>query len=98
MRFSLLGKLAVTAGILVLAFSAAHAQSLNPGVVNLPVNTTVKIFTVSGHQVKTLTTGGGSVAWDLSNESGDKAASGIYIYLITTGDGQKRKGKVAVIK
>src|SRR6267142_5693683 len=40
MRFSLLGKLAVTAGILVLAFSAAHAQSLNPGVVNLPVNTT----------------------------------------------------------
>ena len=72
---------------------------------NLTVNTTVKLFTVSGHHVKTLPTSSTVVTWDLTNDSGDKVASGLYVYLITTGDsggyggsGQKKTGKVAVIK
>ena len=71
-----------------------------PGITfdNLPGNTTIKIFTVSAHHVKTLTAGGGSVTWDLSNESGDTVASGVYVYLMTPDDGQKLKGKVAVIR
>jgi hypothetical protein len=65
---------------------------------NLPSGSTVKIFTVSGHLARDLGTVNGSVAWDLTNDSGDKVASGIYLYLITDSQGDKVKGKVAVIK
>jgi hypothetical protein len=65
---------------------------------NLPLSSTVKIFTVSGHLARDLGTVNGSVAWDLTNDSGDKVASGVYIYLITDSQGDKVKGKVAVIK
>ena len=65
---------------------------------NLTVNSTIKIFTVSGHLVKTLPMASNSVTWDLTNESGDKVASGTYIYLIKDDQGQKKTGKVAVIK
>ncbi len=63
----------------------------------LSANTTIKIFTTSGHEVKRLT-GGPSVTWDLTNDSGDKVGSGIYIYLLTDPQGNKVKGKLAVIK
>jgi len=77
---------------------------------NLTLNTTVKIFTVSGHLVKKLSPQSSGlspdvVTWDLTNDSGDKVASGLYIYLITIGDssgysgsGQKARGQIAVIK
>ena len=74
----------------------------------MPPNSTVKIFTVSGHLVRTLTStvSGTNVlaSWDVKNDSGDKVASGVYVYLITVGDtgyggnGQKLRGKVAVIR
>jgi hypothetical protein len=63
--------------------------------------TTVKIFTVSGHLVRTLSTqssGLSTVSWDLTNDSGDRVASGIYIYLATNDQGQQARGKVAVIR
>ena len=65
---------------------------------NLPVNTRVKIFTTSGHLAKDLGTVSGQVPWDLTNDSGDKVGSGIYLYLITDSAGNKLKGKLAVIK
>jgi hypothetical protein len=61
-------------------------------------NTTIKIFTVSGHLVRTLTTGSLSTTWDINNDSGDRVASGIYIYLATNDQGQKAQGKVVVIR
>jgi len=61
-------------------------------------NTTIKIFTVSGHLVKTLTTGSTSESWLLDNNSGDKVASGIYLYRVTNDQGQQAKGKLAIIK
>src|SRR5277367_2054151 len=70
----------------------------------MPLNSTVKIFSISGHLVKTLIPNIDTATWDLTNDSGDKVASGIYVYLITTGDtgyggnGQKVRGKLAVIK
>ena len=66
---------------------------------NLPLNSTVKLFTASGHKVRELSAqNSGLSTWDLTNDSGDKVASGIYIYLITDSQGNKTKGKVAVIK
>jgi hypothetical protein len=71
---------------------------------NLPQGSTVKLFTISGRKVKTLTVNGGQATWDVTNDSRDKVASGIYVYLITTGDsgyggnGQKVRGKLAVVR
>jgi hypothetical protein len=65
---------------------------------NLPMNASVKIFTTSGHLARDLGTVNGSVTWDLKNDSGDKVASGIYLYIITDGQGDKVRGEVAVIK
>ena len=36
--------------------------------------------------------------WDLANKSGEKVASGIYVYLITDDQGDKTRGKVAILK
>jgi len=65
---------------------------------DLTVGTTIKIFTVAGHETKELQTDGPKIAWDLANDSGDKVASGIYLYLITDLQGDKVRGKLAVIK
>jgi len=64
----------------------------------LVVGGTIKIFTMSGHEVKEIPVTGSTMPWDLTNNSGAKVASGIYMYLITDGQGNKGKGKVAVIK
>ena len=64
----------------------------------MTTNTTVKIFSASSRLVRTLSAPTGDVAWDLTNDSGDKVASGIYLYLITDTDGNKTKGKLAIIR
>ncbi len=63
----------------------------------LTTNTTIKIFSTSGHEVRKLS-GGPSITWDLTNDSGDKVGSGIYIYVMTDPQGNKVKGKLAIIK
>jgi len=64
----------------------------------LSTNSIVKIFTVSGHFMKSLDASSGIAKWDLTNDAGDKVASGLYIYLITNDQGQKTTGKLAVIR
>ena len=63
----------------------------------LPPNSTVKIFTISAHWVKTLSTSGSRATWDLTNHSGQNVASGIYLYLVSS-NGQTTRGKIAVIR
>ena len=74
---------------------AAHSSTTFAG---LTIGTTIKLFTVSGHEVKELHTDGPNMAWDLSNNSGDKVASGVYLYVITDGQGDKVRGKIGIIK
>ena len=64
----------------------------------MPLNSTVKIFTVSARSVKTLSAPSGSVIWDLTNDSGEKVASGIYLYLATDAEGHKSRGTFTVIR
>lgn len=64
----------------------------------ITASSTVKIFTVSGHWIKTLTNTNGAATWDLTNDSGDKAASGLYFFTVKTPDGQLARGKFAVIR
>jgi hypothetical protein len=63
---------------------------------NLPANCTIKIFTVSSQWVATLSNVSGKGTWDLKNNHGDAVASGIYLYLITDGQGNKATGKFAI--
>src|SRR4029077_2540137 len=64
----------------------------------LPGNATIKIFTMSARLLKTLSTTTGSVTWDLTDDSGDRVASGVYHYLIKSDQGQKSTGQLAIIK
>lgn len=68
---------------------------------NLSTGSEVKLFTVSGHSVRTLTPSAATpdrVVWDRKNDSGDVVASGIYVYSIKDSSGSKSKGKIAIIK
>lgn len=58
--------------------------------------TSVRIFTIAGEQVRTLS-GTQSVQWDLRNGSGENVASGIYIYLLNA-NGEQHSGKIAIIR
>ena len=84
-----------------------HADSnagQNITIDHLPTNSTIKIFTVSGHWVRTLAPGTppDTTSWDLMNAKGEKVASGVYLYVVTAatpgGSTQKAEGKIVVIK
>ncbi len=65
---------------------------------NMPAASTVKIFTVSAQEVKTLSADSAGLAtWDRTNESGERVASGVYIYLIIDPQGSETSGKLAII-
>jgi len=65
---------------------------------SLTADSTVKIFTMSGHQVRSLTPASGKATWDLKNDGGETVASGIYFYSVTDGRADKSQGKLAVIR
>jgi hypothetical protein len=57
----------------------------------------VKLFTVSGRRVRTLSASNGVALWDLRDDSGGAVASGYYLYLADY-DGGRVRGLVAVIR
>jgi hypothetical protein len=70
-----------------------------PGVTfkNLNPSTRIRIFTVTGRLVTTLRSdSGGDVLWDLRNASGERVASGVYLYMMDL-NGAKKDGKLVLI-
>jgi hypothetical protein len=72
---------------------------------NLPrCRSTVRIYTVSGDLVQTLshdgTNGAGTLPWNLVSRNGQSVASGIYLYSIEPSDRRFRRivGKFVVIR
>lgn len=64
----------------------------------IPAETAVRIYTIDGRPVKTLTTNtGGSVLWDLTNDNNNQVASGVYLAIIEK-DGNKKRFRVVVQK
>lgn len=59
---------------------------------------TINIFTLSGRRIKTLAPAANAAIWDLANDSGDPVASGLYLYLIANGQGQRGRGKLAILR
>ena len=60
---------------------------------------TIRIFTLAGELVKKQDVSGQySWDWDGKNMDGKKVARGIYIWVVTNPAGEKRTGKIAIIK
>lgn len=78
--------------------------ALGRGVVfaSLPPNARIKIFTATGEFVREIeeTTDDGNLLWDTTNSEGQRCASGVYIYLVTSQDdpGKKTTGRLAIIE
>lgn len=64
----------------------------------LTAKTTIKIYNIAGELVRKIENVDGETRWDARNNSGNKVASGVYIYIITNDKGNKKIGKLAVIK
>jgi hypothetical protein len=67
--------------------------------VNLAVDSTIKIYTITGERVKELRNTGEvpTVEWDVKNSDGESVASGVYIYQIKNPYSEKR-GKLVIIR
>ena len=62
---------------------------------NIGTNAKIRIFNVAGELVFE-TTQSTFFIWDAKNKYGNKIASGVYIYYITSGEGKTFKGKLAI--
>ncbi len=67
--------------------------------VNLSPMATIKIFTLNGNLVRKIehTNGDTILYWDVTNDHGEKLASGVYLYLIKN-EKESKKGKLMIIK
>jgi flagellar hook assembly protein FlgD len=65
----------------------------------LPANATIRLYTLSGQEVKTLSSGSnGLTQWDRTNKDGQTVASGIYFYSVSDTSGRVSLGKLAIIR
>lgn len=66
---------------------------------SIPGGVEIRIYTVSGRHVITLLNNGlPEVEWDLTNENGRPVASGPYLWIIKDGQGNKKIGRLGVIR
>ena len=62
-------------------------------------NSSIKILTSDGRLVRTIKSPGGRVGfWDGRDDGGNEVASGVYLIVAYTDDGQVANGKVAVVR
>lgn len=66
---------------------------------SIPTSAAVKIFTLSGHHIRTLSAdGNGKAVWDRKNDDGQLVASGVYLYVVADAAGRQSLGKLAIIR
>ena len=65
---------------------------------NLTENAKICIYTIEGKLVITILPDSINYKWNIKNESGNKLSSGIYLYIISNDKGEKKTGKLAVVK
>jgi hypothetical protein len=79
--------------------ASANQKVLN--FVNLPAQSIVRIYSVSGVLVNVLThndaTGGGQLTWNLRNRNNQFVASGVYFYHVEAPDGKTKVGRFTVV-
>lgn len=67
---------------------------------NITSDVQIKIYTIAGELVDeiNLTNTTGSARWDCRNKKGEAVASGVYLYIIKNSAGEKKTGKVVIIR
>jgi hypothetical protein len=65
----------------------------------LTLTATITVYTVAGEKVRTLQKDSNidSLGWDLRNDAGQRVASGLYLYVITS-PGSSKKGKMVIVR
>lgn len=63
----------------------------------LPANTHIRLYTISGQLIREESSPGSIWTWDGTNQSGKDVASGVYLYILTSGSNVK-KGKLTIIR
>ncbi len=77
--------------------SKGHSQiSFTP----LPVSGSIKIYTIDGQEVRSLSINPGDTikSWDAKNGSGKSVATGVYLFLVMDGDKKLSDGKLVIIR
>lgn len=66
---------------------------------NLPSEVELEIYTLDGQQVREVyeNDSSGEISWDLRNQDGEIVASGVYFYLLRSGD-DYRVGKLIILR
>jgi hypothetical protein len=66
----------------------------------LPPVCAINIYTLNGEKVRSIehTNFTGDEAWNLTNEANQAVAFGIYVYVVSTPQGQEHMGKLAIIR
>jgi len=81
-----------------LSISADKMIKLN----NIPAGASMDIFDINGSKIRSLKEGNAGISsmilWDGKNEGGDSVPSGTYMYTLLDGAGNKKKGKIALLK
>ncbi|MDD5688424.1 MAG: carbohydrate-binding protein [Elusimicrobia bacterium] len=71
-------------------------------IINLPMNSIMRLYSVAGRlarELKEIDFGNlGWLEWDGKNDDGDKVGRGIYIYQVEDAAGNKKTGKIGLIK
>ncbi|MDD5687367.1 MAG: Ig-like domain-containing protein [Elusimicrobia bacterium] len=71
-------------------------------VINLPINSIMKLYSVDGElvrELKELDYGNlGRIEWDGKDGNGDKVGRGVYIYQVEDAAGKKKTGKIGLVK
>ena len=73
----------------------------NIGFYGLPEKCTIRIFSYAGQLIETIERNNNpvySTEWFLVTRNGQEIASGIYLYVVTTPEGEKATGKFIIIK
>jgi hypothetical protein len=66
----------------------------------LTADADIRIYKITGELVTRMTSSvtDGKILWDITNSEGDAVAPGVYVYVVTNAAGQKKNGKLAIIK
>jgi hypothetical protein len=67
---------------------------------NLTASAKIRIYKLTGELIfeRDITTVDGTAVWDVTTSDHSNVASGLYIYLITNDGGQKKTGKIAILR
>ena len=65
---------------------------------NLTSDAKISIYTLNGELVKEMNNPGMSWNWNVCNKGGERLASGIYLYLVTNSSGEKKTGKIVIVR